>query len=255
MTESPKMQTKLLNHLEDVSKLVEKRDGDRETEELLKANNELVNELQSTAAFETANVLENAQAAWKEVLVQKLIDGDVDLADEKVKEHMNKQMDEIVRVALQIQRGDGKVTFVFDSKKPATTSMIQTIHTRDLVFAVSLYPSTVNSYLYVDCKEIPENMSCKVQLQMTLKNNAGKCDLVRKFGVVYRKTKPNFTLSSLFQREEYEDESLGFLKDGKLEIEISLEAGELVEIKEQDKEACSVDDDEEEEEDEEEECY
>ena len=107
MIESSNMQSKLLHHLVDVSKVVQKRPGDREAEKLLEANNALVNELLNDpltpAAVEKANVLKNPQATWNEILVQKLADIEVDPADKKVKE-LVRQVDELVLSVSSLNR-------------------------------------------------------------------------------------------------------------------------------------------------------
>lgn len=239
MLDSSNIHAKLLHHLVDVSKVVQKRGSDPETEELLKSNNELVNELLSTAlkpmSFETSNVLENAQAALQEVLVRKLADAEVDLADEKVKQYVNGQVDALVRSASALKRHDGKVTFMVDPKRYGQASMVKTVFLRYLSFTVTLYPPVgiMPIDLYVDCKEIPKDMSCKVRIKVMIRNQAGKLDWVRRFTNVYsQKTRLEFGVTGLIKREEYEDESLGLLKDGKLHFEISLEADKLVEIEE-----------------------
>ena len=254
--DSSDMKAKLLHHLVDVSKVVQKRAGDRESDELLKANHKLVNELLNAPTKPVENVLEKPSTALNEMLTQKLAGVELDLANERVKEFVNEQLDKLVLGATMfksINQSESKFTFVVDAVYPnendpdygldGEEKTRKTIYLRGLAFDVSMYKNVAYmgmAPLYINCKKIAKNMSCKVKIEATIKNQAGKKDWYRSFTMFFGENPKrlryygllNKTIESLIEMSEYEDESLGLLKDGKLEIELSFKADELVEVKE-----------------------
>lgn len=268
--ESTDMQSKLLHHLVEVSRMVEKRADDRATEELLKANNALINELlnaplKATAAM--ANVLKNPQTALNELVTQRLADSDVDLADEKTKELFSKPMEEtskqltilvntftkslnkFVRIASSFRRSKETHTFVMGTTGSISSRKI--IYLRGLTFDVLLYNTWTKRdiNLQITCDSLPKNMSCKVNIETTIKNHTGKGDWTRSFIEVFALKNKNvrsistfcrtminkrsFLVCDLIKGAEYMDESCGLLNDGNLEIEVALQADELVETNDQ----------------------
>lgn len=251
MIESGDMQTKLLHHLIDVSKVVTKRPSDRESEELLKANNALVNELLNVSAVEKVNVLETGQEpSWKEILLQKLAGIKVD-PDHKKMKTVVQTVDELVAITSSLERSECKVTLVIDTKK--NNHQRQMVYLRGVTYSISLSHSNAiwpksndiwsNSIysedevsLYVNAQDFPQNMTCEIEIKAKIKNYAGKRDWTRSFSKVFNKPAKNgrcfaFSAKRLIERDEFDDESQGLMKDGKIEFEIKLQAAELVEIK------------------------
>ena len=250
------LNSELLHHLVDFTRVFKKTASDPEVQALIKKNNELINKLllgpltalslaPAAAAAPNAPVAAvTVPADWKELLVKKLTDSQVDLADAKVKEHANKQVettakqidgliDALVRNATSFGRIEDKVIFEIDPKTVDLDAPFKQIFLRGLTFEVSLYTAPID--LSVICTGIPEGKSSKVRAEVTIKNHIGQRDIVRHCSKVLSKLQTNATgvlsdqldIFDLVLPAEYEDQSLGFLKDGKLVVEVTVRADEL----------------------------
>lgn len=255
---------RLLHHLVEFSRVF-KKTADPAVQALNKKNNELVNELllnpltalsvgqnaSVAAAAQNAPVAAAAQNApvtavavpvdWKNAIMQKLADAQVNLADEKVKKEANEQVEatskkiddlisSLVRHATSFTRTEDKVTFEFDPKSIESIPS-QAIYLRGLTFTITAYTSTVD--VFGTCSGIPAGKTCKVLVEVTVKNHAGRRDIVRCFSKVLTHAVSTTSLANAFeiydliQQGVYQDESLGFLKDGKLVVEVTVRVDEL----------------------------
>ena len=227
--------------------------------------NDLVTELrQSSPNLEKA--LGDFKAAWNEILVRKLVDAQVDPTDVMVKKLVDQQMettsnkiDDLLSVLVHdvtsVMRFKNRVTFEIDPN--SLINIIKWIYLGDLSFEVCLCTLPVD--LFVTCTGIPADKSCKVRVDVTIKNHAGRRDFVRCFSKVLTNSSPilnalnskdrdrsavrsssynvndqydqyaayldncptnELEIMNLMEETEYKDESLGFLKDGKLVVEV-----------------------------------
>lgn len=236
--------SKLLHHLVDISRVLPQKPGAGEADPLLKTNAELINEiLDWSVASEGARPIVSS-VVWKDVLMQKLIDGKVNLADEKVKAFANQQLeatsksiealiDTLVRDAVSFTKCKGKVTFELQPKTIAVqpSQPSQSIYLRSLNFAVCIANHPINLTIY--CNNLAIGQSCRTKIQASIKDQSGGRIWIRTFSKTfsnsYRYGYAGFTVHDLVRFEEYQDEALGLLRDGKLRVELSIRADELVE--------------------------
>ena len=234
------LNAKLLHHLVDVARVVKKKSAAsaHELEELMKKNNELVNELLLSAPSKpkaTVAVAKDAPGSWNDYLTQKL--AEVDLSDEKVKQHADKQVKatakqiddlikSLVRNASSLSRVEDKVTFKIDPKSTIQVAS-KKIYLRGMTVVIS--PKSAPFDLFVSASGMPADKSCKMRVEVTIKNQAGLRDSVRQFAKVFDQSNLGRQLAvyNLLQAAEYEDEALGFKKDGKLTVEVAVHADEL----------------------------
>lgn len=174
----------------------------------------------------------------KEILQQKLIDAQVNVDDPKVKEFVNKQAgpvsermgelaEEYVRGTMLSSRSEDKVTFEL---KPLAKSLdnlanYKTIYLSGLVFRISLRDHYNDHYkLIVDCRGLPAGRFCRAIIEVTIKNQAGKRDFLRTFSKKFdnKFNQNRIEIISLIEAEEYADQTLGLMKDGKLQVEIAI---------------------------------
>lgn len=94
-------------------------------------------------------------------------------------------------------------------------------------------------YTAIDCDDLATyfwpDKTCKVTIKLTIKNQAGGQDFVRSFKKVFARynptnydqiindeacSGPDFHAYNPIERCEYEDESLGLMKNGKMKVEL-----------------------------------
>lgn len=232
--------TKLLHELIDFSRVLQQERSERDIEALIEKINGLVKPLLNSLNAPEATAITDSQVAWNEVLTQKLINANVNLADETVKEFTSQQVikmsdridnliEEFVCNISTLKRSDDKVTVVF---QPSDWSLhgeqfFENIKLRGLTFNFLNYYSFG---LVVFCKGIPPGKSCRVRITATMKNQAGQSDYSRVFSKGFSQKSLRLDVSTLFEKEEYEDKSLGFIRNEKLKIELAIQADELVDF-------------------------
>ena len=240
------LKTKLLHHLVEFSRVFQKNSSERDVEELIKTNNTMVNELLGWTTAKPAvkpavgedSVVVKGPIVWDEALRQKLIDDKVDLSDEKAKEFAKKQVQitsnkisnliaDLVRNTTSFLKSEAKMTFVIEPTS-AKATVTNVIYLRSLAFNVSLQKSPID--LTITCIGLPVDKSCKARVRVTIKNQAGQPDFNRTFSKVFDQTRQGHyvTLMDLISPMEYKDESLGHMKDGKITVEMTINADELV---------------------------
>lgn len=261
--QAPELNSQLLHHLVDFSRVFQKHASDPEVSELIKKNNVLVNQLLRSSPSKASTAvkpIENAVVVWDEVLMKKLAESQVDLTDTKVKVHADKQVQAtskkidrligaFVRDASSFGRSEDTVTFEFDPRRYELPTK-ENIYLRSLTFSVSLQKSPVG--LTIICNGLPADKSCKARVEIVIKNHAGRREFVRSFvkvfypggnaysnaaqnaGAGFRRglyTYGTLSVRDLIRADEYTDESLGFLKDGKLTAAVTIQADELADYK------------------------
>lgn len=245
------LKTELLHYLVDVSRVFQAKSDDPESEGLIKKNASLISQLLSLPAEPAVKPVD-----LNVILRQKLVDGKVDLADEKTKELANKQVkatmkqiddviDALMSRASSFSRFEDKVTLEVKPEQysnarfyPFKSFSNKKIYLRGLTFSIDSSFHLRACILWIRCNELPAEMICKTRIEVTIKNQADGSDFVRLFGKVYGQQIPNrenektsFIIKHLINAEEYEDESLGLMKDGKILIEVAIRVDELAEIK------------------------
>lgn len=256
------LKTRLLHHLVEVCRVMK----NKENNDLLKANNELINELLLSSptkpvatkpvASESANALKNATVAWNEFLVQKLIAAQMHPTDVKVKKLVDQQVETASKLiddvldslvfndpsfllrAASVARFEGKLAFELEpwlsaeSEKTSSFTDGKSMYTgstylHGLAFEVELYSYSAMLNLFISCKEVPANKACKVRIEVKIKNQTDQEDWVWCFGKVFCNSARSFYINKPVTR--YTDESLGFLRNGKVAFEVAIRMDELVE--------------------------
>ena len=240
--QSSDLNVKLLHHLVEIPRAVRKQGGEREAEELVKQNAELMKELLAQCSKPAASegAAEKAPIVWKELLMQKL-GGNLNLADEKVKKfvekiveaaskQINDLVDELVFAASTFGLSEAKVEFEFQPNV-YSSPVVKTVNLRSLSFDLKLSSKRVN--FTVCCQKMPVGAFCRVIIDAKIEDETGQACWRRTFSIVFRRSKtsavPNSKIYDLLKREEYEDESLGLMKDGKVRIECGIRVAEYSE--------------------------
>ena len=247
--QNTEMKAKLLHHLVDFSRVFKKSPSEREVDEMIKKNSALVNELLEwqckPAADESAKAIENADVVWQEYRMKKLIDGKVNVADEKVKKFTDKLMkststqieklvDAFMFSSTSFTRYEDKATFVIDTRANAAAQPENNeIYLRSLTFDVAMYSGPVE--MDILCSGIPAGMACKARIVVTIKNQAGGKDWTRCFSKIFHsalgQTDSQFYVGELIQKNEYDEHANpGLLNDDKLIAEVLIQADELAEF-------------------------
>lgn len=231
--------SKLLHHLVDISRVLQQEKPDaKEVEQLIKANGELITQILDWPVVNEDDREIVHSVVWKDVLMQKLIDAKVNLADEDVNAFANDRLqatsksiealiDKLVCETGSFNQLNGKVIFEMQPNSFAVVPP-QNIYQRGLQFTICLKTNPID--LTITCNNIPAGKSCKAVIQAAINDKSGKALWVRTFSRVFDNAyyaMKTFTVNSLIRGEEYQDEALGLLKEGKMKIELSIQAGEL----------------------------
>lgn len=252
------LNTRLLHHLVEMFRVMKDK-------ELLKANNELINELLSLTVGSTTeptatkpaetkseaseSASELSKASWNEILAQKLIDAKLDPTDAKVKELVDRQLETALKRiddvldslvfndrsflprAASVACVEDKLVFEleqFSVSKKTNFRNVKCMYVRGLTFEVYLANYLPLLDLSIDCKEVPANKACKAGIEVKIKDKAGQSHSVRSFSQVFCHSVSGFRVHTGFAKG-YLNESLGFLSDGKVAFELVIRLDELVE--------------------------
>lgn len=149
------IKVKLPHHLADVSRVIKKKQFNKgQVKQLIKNNNVLMNELLQQIEPQAdggAMAVDKAAVAWKEILIQKLIDEKMNLNDAKAKEFAEKKaestskqidflVNKFVRDTSSFSRFEGTVTFEIDVKPKTITREAQES------MRLSHYPNPMGNY-------------------------------------------------------------------------------------------------------------
>ena len=248
------LNTELLHHLVEFPRFLLKKASDHEIDELIKRNAELINGLLARPVKPLANAMAAGPFVLKEVLMQKLFDAKPNLADETVKEFVNKKLDmtskrigvliaAFARDVASLDRFEEKLVFEVKTqtrgyRRYNELSNQENIYLRGLAFCLSLYVDSFD--LTVVCSRLPKDTTCRVEIETTIKNQDGQQCWMRHFVKQFdhlnsdssyssrARSDPTFTIKQLIEREEYEQ--TGILKDSRFCIEVIVRAGELAKI-------------------------
>ena len=243
-SQGSEIKTKLLHHLVEFSRVFQKKLSEREIVELIKKNNSLVNELLDwkikPAAAEGSKAIVSASNAWKEYLLQKLIDNKVDLADPKLKTFVDKveftstKIEKLISAVVQgvtsSAEPEKKVTFEIESKLvgenlsvPSWKDHVEELSMCGLVFEVQVYQNPFELEVNLIKSLLEPSVSYKVKIKTIIKNHAGQPNWTRSFIKQFNLSESlakRFNCLKFIQMDECEDASLGLVKDGKMQLEV-----------------------------------